>query len=97
MSISKKYGPIKNEFHMISITESKMQILWCKGFYTSQCQVARMHEHRHICEKPKWMAPRTSKLEIQYHIVVGREGMEVETRVGITIRKVDMKRGVRIN
>jgi hypothetical protein len=56
-----------------------------------------MHEHRHICEKPKWMAPRTSKLEIQYHIVVGREGMEVETRVGITIRKVDMKRGVRIN
>jgi len=56
-----------------------------------------MYEHGHICEKLKWKAFRTSRSEIQYQVVARGEGVEVETRVGITIWKVDMKIDVRIN
>ncbi len=44
-----------------------------------------MYEHGHICEKPKWKALRTSRSKIQYQVVARGEGMEVETKVGITI------------
>jgi FKBP-type peptidyl-prolyl cis-trans isomerase len=44
-----------------------------------------MHEHKHIFKKPKWKALRTSRSEIQYQVVARGEGMEVETRVEITM------------
>lgn len=93
----KKYEPMKKKITWFPLPNCKMQSLWCKGFYTSQCKMTRMHEHRHICEKPKWKALRTSISEIQYQVVAKGEGIEVETWVGITIWKVDTKRGVRIN
>ncbi len=32
-----------------------------------------MHEHKHVCEKPKWKAFRTSRSETQFQVVARGE------------------------